>query len=413
MFKSFLLAALLPAMVLAQNASTVEGLAQHLSSIGLTNLATLVTTVNASGVGQSLLANISNGEPHLLFAPSNQAITSAPSNITSDPGRLTDVFGYHIVPGNFSNSTTNYPNVTLGRTLLTDPTLVHLEGGNKAQVVAWAVRADGKTHVLNQRNDSTVTNTSSFGNITIWTVDHILVIPENFEATIPTNTESLTGVETILRNVQTPVFDASSNQTSNTTLFNAINDAWHGFTFFAPNTDAVNAAQSSIQSLASNATAVQNVLYNHIINGTTLYSPLLAGQNYTSTAGEGLSFSINSTGQYVTSGNVTARIVQPDVLLPNGVIHVIDRVLLNTESNSGAASSAIASATSAATARPTETQPIGFSQTATLQPSGTGGAGSNGSGNSSGAVAGPGMNVIYSLAVTFVGVVVGAIVTVA
>lgn len=71
-----------------------------------------------------------------------------------------------------------------------------------------------------------------------------------------------------------------------------------------------------------------------------MYSPELSGQNFTSAAGEPLSFVLNATGHFVTSGNVTAQIVQPDVLLPNGVLHVIDRVLLNTQIDSGAASSA-------------------------------------------------------------------------
>ena len=77
-----------------------------------------------------------------------------------------------------------------------------------------------------------------------------------------------------------------------------------------------------------------------IINGSTVYSPLLSSQNYTSAAGEPLSFVFNATGHFVTSGNATAQIIQPDVLLPNGVIHVIDRVLVNTDSNPAAASSA-------------------------------------------------------------------------
>ena len=57
---------------------------------------------------------------------------------------------YHVVQGNFSGTSTTYPNTTLGRTLLSDPTYVQLEG-NKSQVVAWAIRADQKVHVLNQR----------------------------------------------------------------------------------------------------------------------------------------------------------------------------------------------------------------------------------------------------------------------
>ena len=52
-----------------------------------------------------------------------------------------------------------------------------------------------------------------------------------------------------------------------------------------------------------------------IINGTTVYSPLLAGsQNYTSTAGETLSFAINGTGQYVTLANTAVAAADPDGL---------------------------------------------------------------------------------------------------
>lgn len=78
-----------------------------------------------------------------------------------------------------------------------------------------------------------------------------------------------------------------------------------------------------------------------IINGTTLYSPFLTGtQNYTSQSGQNFTFSANSTGQYVTLGNITAQIIQPDVLLTNGVIHVIDRVLLDVNADGAAAASA-------------------------------------------------------------------------
>ncbi|PCH33022.1 Fasciclin-domain-containing protein, partial [Wolfiporia cocos MD-104 SS10] len=113
-----------------------------------------------------------------------------------------------------------------------------------------------------------------------------------------------------------------------------------GFTLFAPNSSAIEAIASDLASLESNTTMLQILLNNHMINGTSVYSPELVGQNYTSAAGETLSFHINSTGQYVTSGNTTALIVQPDVLLKNGVLHVIDHVLLNTHEDTGAASSA-------------------------------------------------------------------------
>lgn len=71
------------------------------------------------------------------------------------------------------------------------------------------------------------------------------------------------------------------------------------------------------------------------INGTSYYSPeLLANSSstaFTSASGQTFAFSSNSSGAYVTSGNggASARIVKSDVLTENGVVHVIDRVLVN------------------------------------------------------------------------------------
>ena len=75
---------------------------------------------------------------------------SLAGNISSDLDALADVIAYHIVTGNFTGVSTTYPNTTVGFTLLSDPTVVQLEAPNQHQVVAWATRADGKVHVLNQ-----------------------------------------------------------------------------------------------------------------------------------------------------------------------------------------------------------------------------------------------------------------------
>ncbi|KAJ3481384.1 hypothetical protein NLI96_g7693 [Meripilus lineatus] len=343
--------------VLAQgpNVTFINGLLETLSNRNLSAFASVAQSLNGSGVGQYLLANISNGEPHILFVPTNEALANAPSNVTSDSALLTDVIGYHIVPGNFTGKIPSFPNVTVGRTLLTDPRFVQLEGGNKAQVLVWSLR-----------NDTTVVDFTNVGNVTIYIIDHVLSFPESFALTVPTLNASLSSFETITTQVQVPVYNATSNSTSNTTLFEALNTEWHGFTLFAPTNSAIANVTSQLQGLASNTTALEAVLFNHLINGTTYYSPQLANANFTSAAGETLEVKINGTGQFVTSGNTTAQIVQSDVLLPNGVIHIIDKVLVNTESNPSAASSALASATSAATVVVTQTEPIGFSQTAAL-----------------------------------------------
>lgn len=72
-----------------------------------------------------------------------------------------------------------------------------------------------------------------------------------------------------------------------------------------------------------------------------MYSPLLTSTaNLTSAAGEPLTFLTNSSGTYVESGGASARLVQTDVLVSNGVVHIVDAVLVNAESDAGAAVSA-------------------------------------------------------------------------
>lgn len=183
--------------------------------------------------------------------------------MTGNQGVLTDVFSYHIVPGNFSDSSTYYPNVTLGQTLYDDSETVHLEGG-KPQVVAWAIRADNKTHILNQRNDSTVVNVTTYGNLSIYVVDHVLDIPETFDLTIPTNNNSLTGFQSVLETATLSYYNATTNQTSDISFFAAFNTGYRGFTLFSPNNTAIDAANSTLTSLQSNATALNNVLFNHV-----------------------------------------------------------------------------------------------------------------------------------------------------
>lgn len=88
---------------------------------------------------------------------------------------------------------------------------------------------------------------------------------------------------------------------------------------------AFTAALAQLGTQAQNTTLVSAVLANHIINGTSLYSPAIAlhPSNFLSAGGQPFSFMTNSSGTYVTSGPATARIIRSDVTVTNGVIHVI------------------------------------------------------------------------------------------
>lgn len=115
-----------------------------------------------------------------------------------------------------------------------------------------------------------------------------------------------------------------------------------GITVFAPTNEAFQSAMSTIGQVSEQD--VMTVLAGHVLNGTVVYSSqLMDGQNVTTASGSTITVMLNETGAFVMSGNSTAEIVRSDVLLENGVVHVIDSVLLNTMGDPEAAASAASS----------------------------------------------------------------------
>ena len=179
-------------------------------------------------------------------------------------------------------------------------------------------------------------------------------------------------------------------------------EAANAITVFAPNDAALGAIQSTLGQL--NSTQIQTVLANHVINGTVVYSTELTSSNYTSAAGEPFTFMSNSSGAYVMSGNSTARIVQSDIIIDNGVVHVIDSVLANTQANPSAAESAYTSNTAAAA---TNTQQPTAPVTQTSNPAASNsGSGASGSARPSGAA---GVSSPVNWKNTAIGAIVGVV----
>ncbi|KDQ51353.1 hypothetical protein JAAARDRAFT_199187 [Jaapia argillacea MUCL 33604] len=378
------------------NTTYLNGLLNELTNAGFTSLVSAAASVENTTVGQEILSELSsasNGSTKFtVFVPTNVAFSGVPSNISGDPNVLADVLAYHIVSGNIStNEIASYPNTTIGRTLLNDTNYVALEGG-KSQVLAWTKWPNGNTTILNQNTVVNVLSNSVYQNIELYVVDAVIDTPGSLDAALFAN--NLTALRTVL----------SSVTEGSGSLFTQLNNT-HGFTLFAPTDAAFAAVQSQLTSLGSNMTALQAVLGNHIINGTTAYTPTLMAHNYTSGAGESLNTRANSSGVFVFSGNSTASITKPDLILDNGVVHIIDHVLLNEDSNTGAASSAYSSATSAAAQTSTESGPVGST------PSAPGSSGSSGSGNGSGSKsAAVGMGVGKAWGLVGAGLVLGVLV---
>lgn len=97
------------------------------------------------------------------------------------------------------------------------------------------------------------------------------------------------------------------------------------YTFFAPTDTAFTSLdEATLEELIANPTQLATVLKGHIVSNQALSSSLSNGMTLTTLAGTSLSVSIS--GGTVTVGGAT--VVQPDVVATNGVIHIINSVLV-------------------------------------------------------------------------------------
>ena len=110
-----------------------------------------------------------------------------------------------------------------------------------------------------------------------------------------------------------------------TDLIGTLSGQGHGtFTVFAP-TDAAFAKlpAGTLQSLLADPAALKKILLYHVISGTYPASDVISKTSLTTLAGQNVSVS-TSGGVRVNDANVIAT----DVMARNGVIHVIDTVLI-------------------------------------------------------------------------------------
>lgn len=275
------------------------------SSANLTGLAGVASAIINTTEGQALLGQLSQGNK-TVFAPNNAAFAAVPAEIASNPQLLTTILSYHIANNSYLPAgIATAPNHTIARTLLNTGNYT-LPGGRSAPLVL----AKNSTNATMFNILQAASNTSAMGpvaaaNLQVYIIDSVLSLPPSIAEAATQFAPALAGVAG-----SAGLLDAL-----------AASDA---LTIFAPNDAALNGVASALGSL--NTTQIQTILGNHIINGTAAYSDRLTSSNYTSAAGSPFTFMSNTTGVYVMSGNATARIIQSDIIVENGVIHVSDSI---------------------------------------------------------------------------------------
>jgi len=264
------------------------------------------TNAQNTGVHDSLVAALSHAGlvsalqadgPFTVFAPTDDAFAAAGIDLSTfdtdeENATLTDILLYHVISGAVASSD------------VTDGLSVESLNGDD---VTFTV-SGGSVMV----NDATVTSADVMAsNGIIHVIDKVMMPPADL-GDIPTVAQG-TGIHTSL---VTAVVQAELL----TTL-----QGDGPFTVFAPTDDAFAAAGIDLAALDNEegkATLTDILLY-HVVSGAVPSSAVTDGMSATAVNGDDLSFAVGE-GVMVNDANV----VLADVPASNGIIHVIDKVLM-------------------------------------------------------------------------------------
>jgi transforming growth factor-beta-induced protein len=270
---------------------------------------TLVAAVQAAGLVDTL-----KGEgPFTVFAPTDEAFAKLPAGtldqLLANPEELKNILLYHVVPGK----------VMAADVLTMDGQKVDtaLEG---KQIT---IKIDGDKVVLNDSANVIATDVAASNGV-IHVIDSVILPPaDTAMAEEPMATMDI---------VDTAIANGSFNTLVAAVQAAGLVDTLKGegpFTVFAPTDEAfAKLPAGTLDQLLANPEELKNILLYHVVPGKVMAADVLTmdGQKV-DTALEGKQITIKIDGDKVLL-NDSAQVVATDVAATNGVIHVIDSVIL-------------------------------------------------------------------------------------
>ena len=288
--------------------------------IPTTAAATTIHTSLVAAIAKANLTETLKGEgPFTVFAPTDEAFTAAGINLDDfDAETLADILTYHVVGGKVMSSDLSNG---MRATALNGGTLVFsISEGNVSVNGAKVVLADvpvsnGVIHVIDKVMIPPV------GEICYDPVSHTVDVSKTADTCdkswIPSVDIPTTAAATT---IHTSLVAALEKANLTTTL-----RGQGPFTVFAPTDEAFTAAGINLDDYDTDdkISALADILLMHVVSGKVMSSDLTDGMEATALSGDKLSFMIGDT---VLVNDATVIIA--NVPVSNGVIHVIDKVLM-------------------------------------------------------------------------------------
>ena len=254
------------------------------------NFNTLVAAVEAAGLVDTLRSD----GPFTVFAPTDEAFAKLPEGtveaLLADLPTLTQILLYHIVPG---------------RAVARD--VVGLSSVDTAAGLPVVIKADSMGVMV---NDSNVILTDVFAsNGVIHAIDSVILPPS------------------------TDIVDVAVSNGSFTTLVAAVQAAGlvdtlrsdGPFTVFAPTDDAFGKLPAgTVEALLQDIPTLQKILLYHVVPGRVMARNVVGITSADTAAGLPLGVSVMDGSVMLNS----SKVLFADILASNGVIHVIDSVII-------------------------------------------------------------------------------------
>jgi len=350
LFKSLAISALAGAAV-AQDLTTLLA-----NTTELSNLTSYLELFPQLVTQLSSLSNIT------LLAPNNAAFakllnsSAGAALANNDTSLIQGLLTYHVLEGTYTNFTAKQ----FIPTALQPPQYTNVTGGQVVEAVTDGNSTSFFSGLL--ANASSTGSPLTFSGGVVHIVDDVLIVPQNIsETAIQANLTAIAGALTQAKLVDTV-------------------DGLTDVTVFAPSNAAFEAIGSALPNLTTDQ--LTSILTYHVVQGVVGYSSLLGNMSLPTVQGTNVTITVIDGDVFVNS----ARVVVADVLVANGVVHVIDNVLnpnnatatANPSQSSGAP--AFSGASSASSVPFTSGVPTPTASAATESAPGATGASSSSSG---------------------------------
>jgi uncharacterized surface protein with fasciclin (FAS1) repeats len=275
------------------------------------------TTLVAAVTAADLVDTLKSDGPFTVFAPTDDAFNKLPDGtieaLLNDIPALTDILLYHVVPG---------------KVLAAD--VVQLDSASTALGTDVAIKVEGDSVMV---NDAQVIITDIEASNGVIHVIDAVILPPTEEATEPAVEPAVLPESGGVLQASADIVDIAVSDGRFTTLVAAVTAADlvdtlksdGPFTVFAPTDDAFNKLpDGTIEALLNDIPALTDILLYHVVPGKVLAADVVNLNSASTALGKDVTIRVESGNVFVND----AQVVITDIEATNGVIHVIDAVIL-------------------------------------------------------------------------------------